>query len=361
MRIHSLQRSVRSIVSVSVVLSAIALVAGCSGGGGGGGGANNGTLVVQVTVPNGTTPIAGAQVQVRSAGSSQVACSGASNQNGQVSCAGLAVGSYDLAAQVGIFTAQAAGIALAAGQTLNQVLAIPGDPGVAGSGAKRIGAVTNDPDDLLVAYLKSLGFKPVLLDGVSLTNSSTVDSYDYLFFPSRPSDLDGSNVPYAQHASVVNNLQSFLNRGSRIYFADWSGDYLESVFPDAVNFYDAPDASAASQVGAEADVTATVNDSSLAALLGSSTLMLHLEPAYLLMLDTGVIPGTGAIVRTLLQGERLFQPPGTPAPAPVSLGTGPLVVEFDHGAGRVTFSSAGGSLPPLTDEMKALLRAIIFR
>ncbi len=218
---------------------------------------------------------------------------------------------------------------------------------------KKVGVVgLNTEDGALVAFLRAEGFVPVILDGASLVDSATVNQYDYLFFPSRESDQDTSGVPYAAYPAVVTNLQGFVSKGGRMYVFDWAADYVESAFPDKIDFLGPdPDVVSNSLVGASEAVVATVTDPGLASAVGPQV-MLSLEAGYAVM--AGISSQAGVV--QLVQGERKRENPAPNSP-PDSLGQGPLVVKFSHGLGEVVFSSAG-DYTAVNDALKALLRAL---
>jgi len=109
------------------------------------------------------------------------------------------------------------------------------------------------------------------------TSKATIFNYDIVLINCGVNEIliDVDEDEDAQSRIAV--LRSFVAEGGRLVATDWSYDFVEQAFPEYIDFfgddglsYDQPESLSIAEVGEGAEtLTAQVNDSQLAAFLGS--------------------------------------------------------------------------------------------
>jgi len=207
--------------------------------------------------------------------------------------------------------------------------------------AINIAVVTGDYDDVQLV-LDSLGFTTyTLVDGTDqdaltgfLSSADTLAEYDMIFmnggvvekgviYDPNPADT----VP----DTVIKNLQDFVENGGAFYATDWSYDFIEKSWPDAIDFMGDDNTEDAAQLGEYDEVTAMITDESLSAFLGDSTTtdIKYDLPVWPPM--TGVEP----YVSIHLTGTVHY----TEGQSTYTLASAPLLASFSDGNGRVGYST----------------------
>ncbi|MCC6157897.1 MAG: hypothetical protein IT350_07575 [Deltaproteobacteria bacterium] len=140
---------------------------------------------------------------------------------------------------------------------------------------------------------------------------------------------------------VNENLFNFVQAGGRLYASDWSFEYVEYVWPDAISFPFDPKIGPGSY-----EILADVVDADLAEHLGKTQIEIYFDLPIWVVMD-GVGEGTSVLVR------------GSFATEFVSFTDIPLLARFDAGEGRVTYTSFHNEAQ-VTDDVYRLLSYLMF-
>lgn len=205
----------------------------------------------------------------------------------------------------------------------------------------KVAIVTGDYDDF-DRVLDDLGFAnytlidgtdPVVLDGF-LENESEMAKYDIIFFNGGFTEegviYDSTNAADTVPATVLANLQMYVQAGGSTYWSDWAYDGVELAWPDRIEFVGADDVHNDAQMGDYADVNAAVADASLAEFLGKDYVDIEF--------DLPVWPPMESVdssVSIHLSGTV----PYSDGLSDYTLSGAPLLVSFNDGSGKVVFSS----------------------
>lgn len=214
-----------------------------------------------------------------------------------------------------------------------------------------VAVVTGDYDDFQLV-LSNMGFANYeVIDGLTdteissfLLDTEAMAQYDIIF-------LNGGcleeGVIYEGGASeqILQNIRDYVNNGGQIYASDWAYDYVETIWPDSIDFVGNDDEVDAAQLGEYGFITAAVSDSSMAEWLGSN----YVDIEY----DLPVWPpieDTSNAVSIHLSGTVEYRE-GT---STYTLSSVPLLVSFTSGEGRVVYSTFRVAKNATTDMMLVL-------
>ncbi len=140
---------------------------------------------------------------------------------------------------------------------------------------------------------------------------------------------------------VNENLFNFVQAGGRLYASDWSYAYVEFVWPDAISFPSNPKIGLGSY-----EVLADVVDADLAEHLGKTQIEIFFDLPIWVVMD-GVGEGTSILVQGSFETNT------------VPFEDEPLLVRFDSGEGRVTYTSFHNEAQ-VTDDVYQLLSYLMF-
>ncbi|MBN1944834.1 MAG: carboxypeptidase regulatory-like domain-containing protein [Bradymonadales bacterium] len=180
-----------------------------------------------------------------------------------------------------------------------------------------------------------------------LLNSTALNGYDVLFLNCGEyfMDIRAEGLWY----SVITNLRGFVQNGGSIYASDWTYLFLESAYPDAIDFHgdDMDDWSVLTGDMLE-HVSATIVDSDMAAHLGQSTIDLEFPDEF-----WAVVDGVGAGTTIHIQG--------TVSAASVAVPDSPLLVSFqpESSDSRIAFTSFHNH-QQLAAEIERILYYLVF-
>jgi hypothetical protein len=185
-----------------------------------------------------------------------------------------------------------------------------------------------------------------------LTNETMLESYNLVFLSCVPGKF--KSLSATQQSQIVANLQTWTQKGGRLFVTDNSYDYLAQAFPSDINFLDGNTAVDAANMGAGGTTSSPVqyqgrvNDTNLATWLsvvgavpsGTNTLTLngYLNKwsviASVPMSTVDEVDATNAVAYTTL----------TPSPKPGPVSTYPQSVKFDidsagQACGRAIYTS----------------------
>lgn len=198
-------------------------------------------------------------------------------------------------------------------------------------------AVITGAYDELEPVLEAIGVTGVrIIDGQAgteivdfLTDPLAMAEFDMIFFDGGHRE-DGVIYGDGPINVVRDALQSYVQQGGVIFASDWAYDVVESVWPDAVDFYGDDTVPDSAQVGEPGTIEADVVDQALATTISAE----ELEITY----DLPVWPlveNASSSVDVLLSGD---------APWRKGFETGtvrdsPLLLTFEDGDGQVLFTT----------------------
>ena len=214
-------------------------------------------------------------------------------------------------------------------------------------------------------------YRYATIDEATLHNASFPwGRYDVIF-------LNCSGAAAAEAPLARDSLKAFVQRGGYLYVSDYDYEYIKQAWPDAIRF------NTPTKVGIQGPVTATITDPGLAAVFGSPTVGVDYDLSAWVSVDA---PGPGTAVH--LVGTYEYDPnpppgslvangsgghgPGGPHAAPlaaaslaaVSAGfptrTGPLLLSFADGKGRVIFTTFHNAYQTTAQRQK-LIKYMIFK
>ena len=146
------------------------------------------------------------------------------------------------------------------------------------------------------------------------------------------------------HPNRVAPLDRFVDEGGYLYASDWEWEYVEAVWPDAVEFLD--EDGGGPELGQSGTVTGDVLRLELADYLGSDTVdILYDLGSWAVIEDVG--PGT----ETLIEGDVDYYGG--------SVVDSPLMVDFEYGSGKVGYTTFHNE-SQLDDQVRTVLVYFIF-
>ena len=299
---------------------------------------NVGSLQVTLLAPNQVTTVPAAKVNINHSTSGQTICSGNTAADGRIEFQKLSAGIYHIASKAGIFEQSLNDITVSAGVTTQQNLALPKD-------SKKLAVVTGSYDSIEVV-LENLGFSYTVVDASSLIDTTIVNQYDFLFLNC------GLDETYANDTSA-SVLSNFVSSGKQLYLSDWAYIYLQRAFPGKINFYGDDAIDQAAQVGQSGAVTANVIDKNFITALGKNTMEINFDlPGWV------VVDAVNTGVSTLITADVTISDLTTGGD--ITLTGRPLVTVFNHGSGKVTYTSFHNEAQP-TQDMSRALETMLFQ
>ncbi len=287
---------------------------------------NGGSITLTFTAPNGTTPVAGADVSV-------AGCTGKTDGNGTLRMMDVPPGSYSLTIKKGIFEVSR-DVSVESGQEVSLgTVPIPPD-------AKRMLVIPGD-FDRIQDILSRLGFVYDSMDCADFYGLSqdSINAYDYIFFNCGA----GCNG-----FSLADAMRNFLSQGEkRLYASDWAYTVAEGIDTSAIDFYVDDTQYGSAQVGVADTVTAQVVDPDLSEALGRQSMLINFD------LDSWVVMvGVGSRTEVLIRGD---------AETPDStIRDVPFAVIYPYGQGKVLYTSFHNEAQN-TEDMDVILEQMILK
>ncbi|OGD72492.1 MAG: hypothetical protein A2Y64_04720 [Candidatus Coatesbacteria bacterium RBG_13_66_14] len=199
-------------------------------------------------------------------------------------------------------------------------------------------AVVPGAFDSIEEILEELGYGYTSLTDADLADWGNLDPLQMLFLNC------GSDTEWAGDADVIANLERFVDEGGYLYASDWEWEYIEAVWPNAVEFLD--EDGAGPWWGDEGSVTGEVMRQELEDYLGSDTVNIYYDlPSWVVIEEAG--PGT----EVLIQGDVTYYGG--------SLDDSPLMVDFSYGEGKVGYTTFHNEAQ-LDDAVRTVLVYFIF-
>ena len=219
-------------------------------------------------------------------------------------------------------------------------------------------AVTDPYYDDIGSILTAMGYDFVEIQDSQLADYDFIKDFDAIFI-NCSSDCN-DNAPAAE-----TSLRQYVQNGGAIYASDWAFIYLETSFPEYIDFPADP------YVGVAQYVTATITDPGLTQYLGTDTVDLYYNlPAWVVMSDIG--PDTDILLQgsyetyssskvLLEKGKRLRTLKSSLASGKASTMTDkPLAVFFRYGDGSVTYTTFHNEAQ-ITDLQQKLLEYLVLK
>ena len=174
-----------------------------------------------------------------------------------------------------------------------------------------------------------------------LSDTGLLNQYDVIFL-----DCGTETAPIYDDVQM-NNLRDWVAAGHSLYASDWAYDFVETGWPEAIDFYDDDTVPGDATEGDSEDVTAQVLDPGLRAALGGAT---SAEISFNLSAwAVAEAAGTGTEVLMTADVHVL----GTP------LNDSPILLRFHSGQGTVIYTAFHNEAQ-LTTDMERILRALVF-
>lgn len=216
-----------------------------------------------------------------------------------------------------------------------------------------VAVITGDYDDFQ-RVLANMGFANyTIVDGLDLDeiqsfllDDEEMSHYDIIFINGGALEEgvlsdDDENIP----AQVKANLGGYVSAGGQLYVSDWAYDFVETAWPESLDFVGEDEVLDAAQVGEYGLVTAAVSDAAMAEWLGTNYVEIEYDlPVWPPIQDAG--PG----VSVHLAGTVEYRD-GTQT---YTLSGVPMLVSFGSGEGRVTYSTFRVASNASTDMMLVL-------
>lgn len=285
-----------------------------------------GTIRGKVVTPDGRTPVIGATVVLTTDGGRETT----SAYDGTFTFEEVPGGAHEIAASKGRFfgnpsfdvcDAKEIEIIVPLAPPPHSLAVVPGD--------------FDSVEAVLEGMGLQVGYHFDMIDPGTLRNPSALDGVEYLFFNCTTQTL-------ASDTALQQNVAAWVAAGGRMYASDWAFEFVDAIFPGRVTFPADP------RVGVEGEIGARVVDTELVSYLGKSNVRLDYN------LGDWVVPSAaeGTIV---VEGDyRVRTAEGTAAES------GPLLVQFPEGVGRVTYTTFHNEAQTTAD-MDAILVFLVFR
>ncbi|OGQ14014.1 MAG: hypothetical protein A2138_21925 [Deltaproteobacteria bacterium RBG_16_71_12] len=301
-----------------------------------------GAIAGRVCGPDGVTWLAVASVWIEPAGAARLSTT--SDGEGRYRLDGVPVGPQALHIEKGSFSTTRE-VEIPAGETL----VIPDDTCELDLGP-RIAVVRGSQYDNVEGVLAELGVEAEVIDVYQadwaerlLSDDESLLQYDILFLNCRSNEAS-----YLERPDMQQRLRAFVEGGGSVHASDQAYDLIEVTFPDMINFFGEDDVRAAADQGDSVDqLAAEVLDDGLQTALGRSVIDLH----YGLSTWSAMV-GVDESVHVYIEAD-------SPLLTGQVLEHAPQLVGFDHGAGRVIYSSFHQE-PGIGVDQEQVVRLILF-
>lgn len=301
-----------------------------------------GAVSGRVCGPDGVTWLAVASVWIEPEGEARL--SSTSDGDGRFRLDGVPAGPQVLHIEKGSFSATR-DIEIPAGDTL----VIPDDTCELDLGP-RIAVVRGSQYDNVEGVLQELGIQAEVVDVYQsdwaerlLSDDDTLLQYDILFLNCRSNEES-----YAERPDMQQRLRDFVDQGGSLHASDQAYDLIEMTFPDKINFYGEDDERGAADQGDSVDsLPADVLDENLSMALGHSVIDLHYGLT------------TWSAMVSVHETVHVYIEADSPLLNGDVLERAPQLVGFDHGDGRVIYSSFHQE-PGIGVDQEQVVRLILF-
>ncbi|MBI1945655.1 MAG: carboxypeptidase regulatory-like domain-containing protein [Deltaproteobacteria bacterium] len=301
-----------------------------------------GAVAGRVCGPDGVTWLSAASVWIEPEGEARLSTT--SDGEGNYRLDGVPAGPQTLHIEKGSF-ATTRDVEIPAGETL----LIPDDACELDLGP-RIAVVRGSQYDNVEGVLQELGVQAEVIDVYQsdwaeqlLSDDEALLQYDILFLNCRSNE-----ATYAERSDMQQRLRAFVEGGGSLHASDQAYDLIELTFPDMINFYGEDEVRGAADQGDSVDqLAAAVLDDNLQTALGHSVIDLHYGLS------------TWSAMVSVDDDVHVFIQADSPLLNGQVLEDAPQLVGFDHGAGRVIYSSFHQE-PGIGVDQEQVVRLILF-
>ena len=186
-----------------------------------------------------------------------------------------------------------------------------------------------------------------------LTDKSKVDSRHIVFLPCGDFTQPSPNTDLSSDPAIQDNLRSFVDAGGRLYVTDWHYDFIAKTFPGYIEWAGGGSAPCSGCERVAYDAPATVDDPALAAWMTAQSLS-----TFTLQRNYTTIAKVNPVETTDAAGAPKTVTPHVWVSGAKSAGKkAPATVSFEHGCGRVLFSSY--HTEPFSNELTPQERALL--
>jgi hypothetical protein len=215
----------------------------------------------------------------------------------------------------------------------------------------RIAMIAHSQYERVQDVILELGIDPALVDdygsdwaGLLLADYATVSQYEVIFLPCRAAEPE-----FMGNEVYVENLRQWVADGGSLYTSDQGYDFVERLFPEKIDFFGDDLVPGAGDRGAiVSGLQATIVSGDLQAFLtGATSVQLH----YALE--------TWSVMESVAGDVEVYVRADAPVIGGATVVGSPQVVGFDHGDGRVLYSSFHQE-PGVSADQEAILRFLIF-
>lgn len=155
--------------------------------------------------------------------------------------------------------------------------------------------------------------------------------------------------------NVISNLRTFVESGGSLYASDWAYDYVEVTWPDAIEFWGDDNTVDAAAWGIDGTIQASVDDSALSTFLGQSSVQLNYDLGAWVVAESAA-PSTRVLVRGAVEALDNSNPF---LPQIVPVNSAPLLMMFEHGDGKVMYTTFHNE-SQTTADMDIILEFMVF-
>lgn len=301
-----------------------------------------GAVTGRVCGPDGVTWLAVASVWIEPEGEARLAST--SDGDGRFRLDGVPAGPQVLHIEKGSFSATR-DVVIPAGETL----VIPDDTCELDLGP-RIAVVRGSQYDNVEGVLEELGIEAEVVDVFQsdwaeqlLSDDDTMLQYDILFLNCRSNE-----ETYAERPDMQERLRNFVEQGGSLHASDQAYDLIEMTFPGKINFLGEDEVRGDADQGDSVDaLRAEVLDFNLQTALGHDEINLHYGLS------------TWSVMVSVDESVEVFIEADAPLLDGEVLEYAPQLVGFDHGDGRVIYSSFHQE-PGIGEDQEQVIRLILF-
>ncbi len=276
-----------------------------------------GTVSGQVFSKNGLEKIQGASVTVENLNNSPQTFS---DLEGKYTLSGVPTGSQNLLIQKGLFKSIVS-VTVTEGATVNA-------PAAQLEASGKLGFVSGLYDNIQQIIRNNLGYSIDSLGILDLRNTALLSNYKAIFINC------GADEILIYDGQGMDALTNYIQNGGSIYASDWAGEFVEFMFPDKLTI----ETTGMSQV-----ITAKIVDQNLKNFIGKETVVIDYDLG-----GWGEVSFAGQSVTTLLSADYTDYMGN-------NLTNKPLAVTFNHGAGKVIYTSFHNEANVTTDAIKVLI------
>ena len=301
-----------------------------------------GAVAGRVCGPDGVTWLALATVWVEPEGQDRLTAT--SDGEGHFRLDGVPAGAQTLHIEKGSFSS-VRDVVIPAGETL----IIPDDVCELDLGP-RVAVVRGSQYDNVEGVLAELGVQAEVVDVYQsdwaerlLSDDDTLLQYDILFLNCRSNE-----ATYAENPDMQERLRAFVEGGGSLHASDQAYDLIEITFPDMIDFYgDDEERGDADQGDSIDQLRADVLDEHLRVALGHQVIDLHYGLS------------TWSAMISVDESVHVYIEADSPLLNGDVLERAPQLVGFEHGAGRVIYSSFHQE-PGIGVDQEQVVRLILF-